>query len=211
MDEGTGVSYHPSTGIVYNSQSVFDFGYFIARLHDPDQLSIVEHVRTLSFNLPHDNMVGSGVIGYLKGTSPSPSHRQLHSMLTRRTVRKPDPRPSHRLPGDLGVVADMCRSLLENYNNDTSRVPTRKWFQVIVRLVRCCVNAETVEVPYEWGEVRWYDGNFPKIDSNDPLHWKRQLYNGRWRFGRNPVVVERSYKEVLMDEEEEMREISLEG
>jgi hypothetical protein len=42
MNEGTGLSYHPFTGVVYNSRSIFDFGYFMARLHDHKQLSILD-------------------------------------------------------------------------------------------------------------------------------------------------------------------------
>lgn len=93
----------------------------------------------------------------------------------------------------------MCRSLLENYDNDTSRIPTRKWFQVIVRLVHCCTNVETIEVPPEWVEVQWYDNDFPKIDLPDPAQEKRQLGNSRWRFGKDPVVV-RTYADACMEE-----------
>jgi hypothetical protein len=54
--------------------------------------------------------------------------------------------------------------------------------------VRCCTNTETIEVPPEWAEVRWYDGNFPKIDLTDVSQEKTQLGDSRWRFGWDPVV-----------------------
>ena len=69
-------------------------------------------------------------------------------------------------------------------------VPVRKWFQVIVRLVRSCPNIETIEVPLEWEGVRLYDGNFPSIDLTEAGQEKRQLGDGRWRFGKDPVVLQ---------------------
>lgn len=92
----------------------------------------------------------------------------------------------------------MCRSLLEAYNNDPYQVPHRKWFQVIVRLLRCCKNITTIEVPAEWGDVRWYGDNFPEIDLSDTLQQRRGLWNGRWRWGAEPVVMKEG-----KDEEEE--------
>jgi hypothetical protein len=89
------------------------------------------------------------------------------------------------LPGDLGIAADMCRSLLEQQHDVVENVPDRRWFQVIMRLLRCCENVETIEVPPEWENVQWYDGNFPKIDQDS----KRQLGNARWRWGVDPFAL----------------------
>lgn len=74
----------------------------------------------------------------------------------------------------------MVVSLLETYQHP-SAVPVRKWFQVLIHLVRCCENVETIEVPAEWGNVRWYGGAFPLIDQGS----RRQLRNGRWQWGRD--------------------------
>lgn len=71
MDHSTGLSYHPDTGVVYNSQAIFDLGHFLLRLQEPSLPSIVEHVRTLSFNLTYDNMVGSAIINILDGKASS--------------------------------------------------------------------------------------------------------------------------------------------
>ncbi|KAF2831900.1 hypothetical protein CC86DRAFT_339937 [Ophiobolus disseminans] len=157
----TGTSFHTSSGVVYDSEAMYDLAYFIERLFDGEKVSIFEHVRTLKFNLPHDGMSESGVLEYLN---------------------------KHRHPGDLGVAADMCRSLIEAYNIP-ALVPDKKWFQVIVRLLRYCRNVETIEVPSEWGNVQWYDNNFLAIDLTDPLQAKRQAAGGRWRWGKDPVVV----------------------
>jgi hypothetical protein len=83
----------------------------------------------------------------------------------------------------------MCRSLLEANRNNPLLVPHRRWFQVIVRLLRCCKNVQTIEVPQEWGDVSWYGNKFPLIDLTDSLQAKRQLRNGRWRWGKDPVWV----------------------
>ncbi|KAH6075314.1 hypothetical protein HBI67_052100 [Parastagonospora nodorum] len=166
-----GLTYHPLTGVVYDSKEIFDLGYFLDRIYNSPTLpSIAEHVRVLSFNLPFDTMGSSAVLNWLG-------------------ARGPEPHPSRRYPGDLGVAADMCRSLLEAYGSTTD-VPMRKWFQVIVRLVRSCPNIGTIEVPPEWEEVRWYDNNFPNIDLTEAGQEKRQLGDGRWRFGKDPVVLQ---------------------
>lgn len=83
----------------------------------------------------------------------------------------------------------MCRSLLESHASP-AEVPARKWFQVIVRLVQSCPNIETIEVPPGWEGVRWYDDNFPSIDLTEAGQEKRQLGDGRWRFGKDPVVLQ---------------------
>jgi hypothetical protein len=83
-------------------------------------------------------------------------------------------------------------------------VDRRRWFQVVVRLLRCCHGVETIEVPTEWADVTWYDGNFPRIDTTQFDQAKRQLSNGRWRFGRDPVVVREEVEQG--DTEQESRE-----
>jgi hypothetical protein len=82
----------------------------------------------------------------------------------------------------------MCRSLLEAYTSPAD-VPTRKWFQVLVRLVKCCENLETIDVPWEWHVVSLYPGNFARIEESEDGCEKRQLGGGRWRFGRDPADV----------------------
>jgi hypothetical protein len=82
----------------------------------------------------------------------------------------------------------MCRSLLEAYMSPAD-VPTRKWFQVLVRLVKCCENLETIDVPWEWHDVSLYPGNFARIEESEDRCEKRQLGDGRWRFGRDPAAV----------------------
>jgi len=106
------------------------------------------------------------------------------------------------MPGDLGIAADMCRSLLEQQHDVAADVPDRRWFQVIVRLLRCCENVETIEVPPEWENVTWYDGNFPLIDQGS----KRQLGDARWRWGVDPFVLGEEHAgdvEVAEESEEE--------
>lgn len=125
----------------------------------------------------------------------SPFHRQrspLHQhkrAFRSHVVFAKDPPPHRRRPGDLGIAADMCRSLLAAYKKDSHEVPYRKWFQVIVRLPRCCTKAETIEVPEEWGEVQWDDSDFPEIDLSDFMQQKRQLNSERWRWGKDPIVL----------------------
>lgn len=48
----SGESYHPETGVVYNSKKMYDLAYFVARLHDPILPSIVKEVRYISTNVP---------------------------------------------------------------------------------------------------------------------------------------------------------------
>ena len=49
-------------------------------------------------------------------------------------------------------------------------------------LLRRCVNVETIEVPPEWVDIRWYPPRFPKVDPTS----RRQLGNARWRWGVDP-------------------------
>lgn len=74
----------------------------------------------------------------------------------------------------------MCRQVLEAHYQDPYAVPVRKWWQIIVFLLRRCVNVETIEVPSEWVDIRWYPPRFPMID---PLS-NRQLGDARWRWGK---------------------------
>jgi hypothetical protein len=63
-----GLTYHPLTGVVYDSKEIFDFGYFLDRIYNSPKLpSIAEHVRALSFNLPFDTMGSSAVLNWLGG------------------------------------------------------------------------------------------------------------------------------------------------
>jgi hypothetical protein len=70
----SGVSFHPAMGAVYETKQTYDLGHFVARLHDPELPIIVEHVRTISLNTPHDTMVSSGITNYLDGKP------QFHSL-----------------------------------------------------------------------------------------------------------------------------------
>jgi hypothetical protein len=195
------LTYHPDTGIHFSSSHIYDFGYFLHRLHSPHLPSIAEHVRYLSFNLPYDAMIWSGVMNFLDSAyfhSNSPSictppypHPTSSSndivQFANKTVPSPDPPASLRYPGDLGVAGDMCRSLLEAYTSPAD-APTRKWFQVLVRLVKCCENLETIDMPWEWHDVSLYPGNFARIEESEDGCEKRQLGDGRWRFGRDPAA-----------------------
>lgn len=75
----------------------------------------------------------------------------------------------------------MCRSVLEAHNKNPHAVPARKWWQIIVFLLRRCVNVETIEVPPEWVEALWYPPRFPKVDPSS----KRQLGDARGRWGKD--------------------------
>ncbi|KAF1914873.1 hypothetical protein BDU57DRAFT_453484 [Ampelomyces quisqualis] len=145
------IPHHPSK-IIYSSPAPLSFAHLMHRLYDPSLPPIAPHIRVLSFHPQHDTLSASGIIKWL-GT----------------------------LPPALAVASDMLHALFESYPVSPAAVPTRLWFQVIVQLVRCCANVETVEVPAEWGDVRWYEGVFPLIDAST----KRQLGNGRWRWGRD--------------------------
>jgi hypothetical protein len=76
----------------------------------------------------------------------------------------------------------MCRSLLEQNHNNPYAVPNKRWWQVIVVLLRCCVNIVTIEVPPEWADITWYGGAFPEVQSDS----KRRIGGGRWRWGEDP-------------------------
>jgi len=206
-------SFNAVTGLVYNSKTTYDFAYFIAGLYDPTLPSVVEQVRVIRLNLPHDTMACSGILSWLDGKKNF-SSLSIYNHTNNHTVFAKDPPPHRRQPGDLGVAADMCRSLLEAHHGNAFEVPHRKWFQVIVRLLRCCKNIETIEVPLEWGDVQWYDNNFPGIDLTDPAQAKRQLVTGRWRWGLDVIVVQPSYilpRGVPSPWEEEVRKAVEEG
>ena len=87
----------------------------------------------------------------------------------------------------------MCRQMLEAHRKNPDAVPFWKWWQVIVWLLRRCVNVEMIEVPSVWGSVRWYPPRFPNVDPQS----KRQLGNARWQWGEDPekrieILMERS-------------------
>jgi hypothetical protein len=46
---------------------MYDLANFVARLYEPDQPSVVKHVRIISLNLPNDSMALSGILDYLDG------------------------------------------------------------------------------------------------------------------------------------------------
>jgi hypothetical protein len=83
----------------------------------------------------------------------------------------------------------MCHSLLAQNQHNPYAVPVKRWWQVIVVLLRCCVNLVSIELPPEWFEITWYGNVFPEVPSDT----KRQLNGGRWRWGKDTD----EYKEVL--------------
>jgi hypothetical protein len=170
-----------SGAIIYFSTAPYAFTHFMQRLYNPTLPPIAPNIRVLSFHLTYDSMPASGLITWhgSKSTYIDVSSPHTHE-LTPRPVTSRSPPPRSTLPPHLAIATDMLHSLLEAHHSP-ALVPTRKWFQVIVHLVRCCENVETIEVPANWGDVRWYEGVFPAIDQAS----KRQLGNGRWRWGRD--------------------------
>jgi hypothetical protein len=79
----------------------------------------------------------------------------------------------------------MCRSLLAQARHNPDAVPVKRWWQVIVVLLRCCVNLVRIEVPSEWVDITWYGNKFPQVPHNS----KRQVGGRRWRWGEDPEKV----------------------
>ncbi|KAF7574724.1 hypothetical protein PtrM4_063480 [Pyrenophora tritici-repentis] len=101
-----------------------------------------------------------------------------------------EPPQERQLPGELDIAAMMFLSLLEKYRYRWSAIPIRAWWQAIMVMLRCCKNLEMIDVPAQWGHIRWYPGPyggaFPYIDQST----KRQVENWRWRWGRKPLELE---------------------
>jgi hypothetical protein len=79
----------------------------------------------------------------------------------------------------------MCHSLLTQSRHNPDAVPVKRWWQVIVVLLRCCVNLVRIEVPSEWVDVTWHGNKFPQIQMDS----KRQIGVGKWRWVEDPKEV----------------------
>jgi hypothetical protein len=67
-------------------------------------------------------------------------------------------------------------------------------------------------VPGEWQDVKLYAGSFEKIDGCEDGCEKRQLGDGRWRFGRDPAaMVVRGEEDEDEDEDEDEGVEEVEG
>lgn len=181
---GNNVSSFPN----YKADRRNGLALFIGRLHSPESIAAEEYleVETLSFRLC-DNIASSGLLELLQGKLwPRLTHfPQMPIKFTNmiQVTGANSGTATSRPAGDLGVAFDMCQSLLENYDN-AGEIPARKWFQVIVWLLRRCVNVKMIEVPPQWEFVRWYAPRFPAVDQAR----KRWLWDGRWLWGEDPVV-----------------------
>lgn len=181
----------------YDSEAPHDFARFISRLHSPANLKKKDYlqVKVVRFHKYLDTMRASGILHLLNGTLGIRVTVSISASIVRCIVlfveltRSPvnvnnldDPPHQGRLPGDLGVAADMCRQVLQAHQGDPDSVPLWKWFQIIVWLLRRCDNIETIEVPIGWLRVRWYEPRFPKIDMFTQVY----VTSGHIRYGRDP-------------------------
>ncbi|CAE7178195.1 hypothetical protein PTTW11_06306 [Pyrenophora teres f. teres] len=161
----------------YSSDGAGQLAEFLGLLHSPTGIAQRRclEVRSVSFHLWYDSIGLSGIIELLqirnaRDTTEPPRERQL--------------------PGELGIAAMMFRSLSEQYRYKLSAIPIKAWWQVIMVLLRCCKNLEMIEVPAQWGHIRWYRGAYGGAFRCINHSTKRQVENGRWRWGREPLELE---------------------
>jgi hypothetical protein len=112
------LTYYPDTGIRFSSSHIYDFGYFLHRLHSPHLPSIAEHVRYLSFNLPYDTMIWSGVMNFLD--SAYPALRSVGQKLMPQQSLPPIPHPHSGTPETSASPATCAAP----YSKPTPRPPT---------------------------------------------------------------------------------------
>jgi hypothetical protein len=185
----------------FKSRGPWDLSILLHRLHSSQSIANKEYLKVelVRFHHEYDNMIDSGVMQLLGSERPYPFYYPIS--LTTFPVKSifdiKDPPQNLRLPGSLGIAAMMCRSLLTQSRYNPDAVPVKRWWQVIVGLLRCCANLVRIEMPSERVDVTWYGNKFPQIQMDS----KRQIGVGRWRWGEDPKeVVEVLYEQSLQFE-----------